>query len=206
MKLSTLPHHFIALAFLLPPASCSVGTTDIVTIFSTPFGSVSKSTLGSTTHYLTVDQCATVTSTSTPYVTVQPVPQTTTSTTTQLATSTKTLPNSEFSTFTSTVRTYLSLSTALRKRKKMKKSHDKENVAQVMHREKFQFFQFSQEKALFLAIYADDARVSRFCLVLRRLGCCVECFWLLIGESLSIRSLGGAHTHHHLRQNEALYT
>lgn len=122
MKLLTLPNVSIALAFVLPYASCSVGTTDIVTICSTSFGTVSKSTLGSTTYYLTVDQCATVTSTSTPCVTSQPAAQTTTSTTTQFATSTKTLANTKLSTFTSTVRIYLSSSPLLRKLNK--KSHN----------------------------------------------------------------------------------
>ncbi len=127
MKLSNLPQLSIALAFLLPHASCSVGTTDIVTICSTYFGTVSKSTIRSTTYYLTIDQCATATSTRTPYVTVQPTPQTITSTTTQFATSTTTLSNTQLSTFTSTVRTYLSLSPPLRKKKK---SHD-------IHRSRF---------------------------------------------------------------------
>ena len=103
MKLSNLSQLSIALALFLPDASCSISTTNIVSICSTSCGVVSQSSVGTTTAFLTVDVITTVISTSTPSVTVQPAPQTITSTTTQFATSTKTLPNTSMNTFTSTV-------------------------------------------------------------------------------------------------------
>ncbi|CAD6575139.1 MAG: hypothetical protein ASARMPRED_007105 [Alectoria sarmentosa] len=102
MKLLNLPQVSIALAFCLHSALCSVTTLDLVEICSTSIGTVSKSSVGSTTAFLTVLETCTVISTSTPIVTISPAPKTTTSTTTKFLTSTKTVPNTSLNTFTST--------------------------------------------------------------------------------------------------------